>query len=133
MTTCCYPATSGINSERTRAIGSWPLAKTRPWVGNLRKPEKIKANRWASECSYASECVHIRQKKFVHNFRYSARTRVIVDEKSVRIVQLMKNPAARFFLVANKEKRIPTAANPRGADYRRLADRFHPRGLMPRG
>src|SRR5262249_48971060 len=105
MTTCCYPATSRINSERTRAIGSWPLAKTRPWVGNLRKPEKIKAKRWASECSYASERVHIRQKKFLHNFRYSARTRVIVDEKSVRIVQRMKNPAARFFLPATREKR----------------------------
>jgi len=41
--------------KNLRAIGSWPLAKTRPWVGNLRKPEKIKAKRWASECSYASE------------------------------------------------------------------------------
>src|SRR5215469_9747981 len=28
-------------------------------------------------------------------FRYSARTRVIVEENSVRIVQRMKNPAAR--------------------------------------
>ena len=35
------------------------------------------------------------QKKFWHEIRYSARTRVIIDEKSVRMVQRMKNPAAR--------------------------------------
>ena len=64
-------------------------------AGNLRKPEKIKAERVASECNYASECVHIRQKKFGVQFRYSARTRVVIEEKSVRIVQRMKNLAAR--------------------------------------
>src|SRR5215468_6556322 len=35
------------------------------------------------------------RKKFWRQFRYSARTRVIIDEKSVRIVQRMKNPTAR--------------------------------------
>ena len=34
-------------------------------------------------------------KKFRGVFRYSARTRVIIEEKSVWIVQRMKNPAAR--------------------------------------
>ena len=112
MTTCCYPATSRINSERTRAIGSWPLAKTRPWVGNLRKPEKLKPkDGLPNAVMQVSECIFVK-KKFVHNFRYSARTRVIVDEKSVRIVQRMKNPAARFFLLSTREKRIPMAAKP---------------------
>ena len=36
----------------------------------------------------------IGQKKFRGVFRYSARTRVIIGEKSVRIVQRMENPAA---------------------------------------
>src|SRR5215467_7603130 len=33
-------------------------------------------------------------KKLCHIFRYSARTRVIIEEKSIRNVQRMKNPAA---------------------------------------
>jgi len=41
------------------------------------------------------------KKKFRGKFRYSARTRVIIEEKSVRIVQRMENPAAGFRLSAN--------------------------------
>src|SRR5262249_3154329 len=44
---------------------------------------------------YAENNLHNRPKKLCHVFRYSARTRVIIDEKSVRIVQRLKNPAAR--------------------------------------
>jgi len=40
------------------------------------------------------ECI-IELKKLCHVFRYSARTRIIIEEKCVRIVQRMKNPAAR--------------------------------------
>jgi len=39
-------------------------------------------------------------KKSCHCFRYSARTRVIIEEKSVRIVQRMENPAARIVFTA---------------------------------
>ena len=43
---------------------------------------------------HLTECI-IGLRKLRHIFRYSARTRVIIEEKSVRIVQRMKNPAAR--------------------------------------
>src|SRR5215467_14207827 len=41
------------------------------------------------------------EKKFRGQIRYSARTRVIVEEKTVRIVQRMKNPAARLLCPAS--------------------------------
>ena len=44
--------------------------------------------------------MHKGLKKLCHIFRYSARTRVIIEENSVRIVQRMKNPAARIVFTA---------------------------------
>src|SRR5215467_14804085 len=48
----------------------------------------------ASRSDYAGNWVNIHPKKFRGKFRYSARTRVIIEEKSIRNVQRMKNPAA---------------------------------------
>jgi len=55
----------------------------------------------ASRSDYAGNGVNIRPKKIRGKFRYSARTRVIIEEKSVRIVQRMENPAAGFRLSVN--------------------------------
>src|SRR5262249_33366093 len=41
------------------------------------------------------------RKKIRGHIRYSARTRVIIEEKTVRIVQRMKNPAARLLCPAS--------------------------------
>jgi len=40
-------------------------------------------------------------KKLCHIFRFSARTRVVIEEKTVRNVQRLKNPAARLFCPAS--------------------------------
>src|SRR5215813_9757183 len=73
----------------------------------------------ASRSDYAGNWVNIRQKKFRGKFRYSARTRVIIEEKSVRIVQRMENPAARTIhrlaLTANHNSlrsRLPEGPRP---------------------
>ena len=73
----------------------------------------------ASKSDYAGNWVNIRQKKFRGKFRYSARTRVIIEEKSVRIVQRMENPAARTIhrlaLTANHNSlrsRLPEGPRP---------------------
>src|SRR5262249_49261547 len=73
----------------------------------------------ASRSDYAGNWVNIRQKKFRGKFRYSARTRVIIEEKSVRIVQRLKNPAARTIhrlaLTANHNSlrsRLPEGPRP---------------------
>jgi len=64
-------------------------------VRNLRKQEKTDAEIMLPGANMqAVECI-IDQKKFGGICRYSARTRVVIGEKSVRIVQRMKNPAAR--------------------------------------
>ena len=63
--------------------------------GDLRKPERRNAKTQACKSNMQPvECIKA-QKKFRGNIRYSARTRVFIEEKSVRIVQRMKNPAAR--------------------------------------
>jgi len=69
--------------------------KAQPGRGILRKPEKSASK--TTRCGanmHLTECI-IGLRKLRHIFRYSARTRVIIEEKSVRIVQRMKNPAAR--------------------------------------
>jgi len=63
------------------------------------------------------ECIFA-QKKFRGEFRYSARTRVIIDEKSVRIVQRMKKlaarkPASSFWLLADPK---PNSTNSKKID-----------------
>jgi len=84
------------------AVGSWLLAKStsepltaKAVEDDLRKPEKTTAEMTGFVIEYAISWMHKGQKKLCHIFRYSARTRVIVEENSVRIVQRMKNPAAR--------------------------------------
>src|SRR5215471_12626702 len=74
----------------------------------------------ASRSDYAGNWVNSRQKKFRRGkFRYSARTRVVIEEKSVRIVQRMENPAARTIhrlaLTANHNSlrsRLPEGPRP---------------------
>src|SRR5262249_14121268 len=53
-------------------------------------------------------------KKFWHEIRYSARTRVFIGEKSVRIVQRIKNPAARSSFPCKQDLRnlLPAKNNP---------------------
>src|SRR5215831_5858464 len=72
-------------------------------------------------------------------FRYSARTRVIIEEKSVRIVQRMKNPAARIREQATGNRQQVTGAQnqnqnqkPRAKSQKpQYASGVHSAGKMP--
>src|SRR5215467_9440300 len=50
-------------------------------------------------------------KKVCHVCRYSARTRAVIEEKSVRMHERMKNPAARFNHKGEEGNRVQAGQN----------------------
>ena len=65
-------------------------------LGTIYETGKNERSKYAESRKGVYSSVKFCKNEFGAIFRYSARTRVIIEENSVRIVQRMKNPAARF-------------------------------------